>query len=175
MLDVFILIHLRLVQVLVKIRRIVVLVSDANRPNPEPPPILASLSHKYSLAAKLLLQENPLPPTVADSGATNHFFDHKQMVHLNSPLINVNKHHKPISAILPNGETITSTHKAEIDIPGLPLTARIAYIFPHLASGSLIYIGQLCDAALVGLTSLWRLMLSVGRPPRQLSSIVLSL
>ena len=38
-----------------------------------------------------------------------------------------------------------ATHTAKLDIPHLPQDARKAHIFPQLASGSLLSIGQLCD------------------------------
>ena len=39
-----------------------------------------------------------------------------------------------------------STHTCELDIPHLPQSARQAHMFDELASGSLLSIGQLCDA-----------------------------
>ena len=44
-----------------------------------------------------------------------------------------------------------STHQAELDLPMLPNAARTAHIFPKLASGSLLSIGQLCDAGCTAL------------------------
>ena len=38
-----------------------------------------------------------------------------------------------------------STHTANLDLHGLPITATTAHIFPTLTSGSLLSIGQLCD------------------------------
>jgi hypothetical protein len=46
---------------------------------------------------------------------------------------------------MPNGSTITSSHTALLQLPGLPDTARRCHIFPQLASGSLLSIGLLCD------------------------------
>ena len=40
---------------------------------------------------------------------------------------------------------MNSTHTANLHLPNLPTTASEAHIFPTLASGSLISIGQLCD------------------------------
>jgi hypothetical protein len=39
-----------------------------------------------------------------------------------------------------------STHEAELDVPGLPMTARRVHSIPDLAVHSLLSIGQLCDA-----------------------------
>ena len=38
-----------------------------------------------------------------------------------------------------------STHTGELNFPDLPMDARLAHIFPSLASGSLLSIGQLAD------------------------------
>jgi hypothetical protein len=40
---------------------------------------------------------------------------------------------------------MTSTHTAGQPLTSLPIAARRCHIFPHLASGSLLSIGQLCD------------------------------
>jgi hypothetical protein len=50
-----------------------------------------------------------------------------------------------ITAQLPDGGTIQSTHTCSLALPFLPAAAREAHIFPFLASGSLISIGLLCD------------------------------
>jgi hypothetical protein len=39
-----------------------------------------------------------------------------------------------------------STHEAELDVPGLPAAARHVHIVPELLSGTLLSMGQLCDA-----------------------------
>jgi hypothetical protein len=39
-----------------------------------------------------------------------------------------------------------STHVSELDLPSLPLKARLVHIFPQLAADSLLSIGQLCDS-----------------------------
>jgi hypothetical protein len=51
----------------------------------------------------------------------------------------------PLTVLLPNGATMTSTHTAELPLPHLPPAACLCHIFPQLSSGSLLYIGQLCD------------------------------
>jgi hypothetical protein len=50
-----------------------------------------------------------------------------------------------ITAQLPNGGTIQSTHTCSLALPFLPAAARDAHIFLFLASGSLNSIGLLCD------------------------------
>ena len=96
-------------------------------------------------------------PTVADTAATAHFFEatttHSKYAHISIPI----KHKKlathPITVLLPNNDTMTSTHTAELDLPDLPPHAKIVHLFPQLASGSLISIGTLCDA---GCTALFK-------------------
>ena len=96
---------------------------------------------------------------VADTGATGNFFEGEQdnndesdqHVHVDLPLTNIKATNKGISVLLPNNTTIKSTHTAELDIPQLPANAKKTHIFPHLASGSLLSIGQLCDAGCTAL------------------------
>ena len=89
-------------------------------------------------------------PIVADTGATSHFMDGSQgtkdMIHCNIPVNNIVKVKNGIQVLLPNKQTLQSTHEGTLNIPELPIQARRAHIFPHLASGSLLSIGQLCDA-----------------------------
>jgi hypothetical protein len=47
---------------------------------------------------------------------------------------------------LPNGDTITSTHTATLNMPSLPQAARLAHILPGLAQHSLLSVGQMCDS-----------------------------
>jgi hypothetical protein len=39
-----------------------------------------------------------------------------------------------------------STHVGKLDLPSLPLKARLVHIFPQLAADSLLSVGQLCDS-----------------------------
>ena len=47
--------------------------------------------------------------------------------------------------IIPNGSIMQSNCTSKLPIPDLPLTATQAHGFNHLASGSLLSVGQLCD------------------------------
>jgi hypothetical protein len=47
---------------------------------------------------------------------------------------------------LPNGDTITSTHTATLNIPSLPHAARQAHILPGLAQHSLLSVEKRCDS-----------------------------
>ena len=83
-------------------------------------------------------------PTVADTGATDHFFD--KVVHTAIPIKNIQPTTKGVEVVIPNGTTMKAAHTEELYIPDLPIHARRVHIFPHLASGSLLSIGKLCDA-----------------------------
>ena len=78
-------------------------------------------------------------PCIADTGCTGHY------IHITTPHSNRTIANPGISVILPDGNTIHSTHTAILDLPHLPPAARIAHIFPTLSSGSLLSIGLLCD------------------------------
>jgi len=82
-----------------------------------------------------------IPSGNADTGATGHFMSVDDMTYLG----NVKPAVEPIAVQLPNGAHIWSTHTAILDIPALPIAARVAHIFPQLTSASLISIGLLCD------------------------------
>jgi hypothetical protein len=75
-----------------------------------------------------------------DTGATGHFFK------VSTDLDNIvpTSKNTSINASLPDGTIITSTHTGNLRIPNVPLSARKAHVFPHLASHSLISFSQLC-------------------------------
>lgn len=80
---------------------------------------------------------------IADTGSTGHFLT------TNSSSQTSTKNLNQITVALPNGQQIHSTGTMSLDIPSLPCTARIAYIFPDLQPHSLLSIGQLCDAGCI--------------------------
>jgi hypothetical protein len=47
---------------------------------------------------------------------------------------------------LPNGDTITTTHTATLNIPSLPQAARLAHILTGLAQHSLLSVGKMCES-----------------------------
>jgi hypothetical protein len=47
---------------------------------------------------------------------------------------------------LPNGDAITATHTATLNIPSLSQAARLAHILPSLAQHSLLSMGEMCDS-----------------------------
>jgi hypothetical protein len=83
----------------------------------------------------------PSPSTaLLDSGCTSHFL-------LASAKCSNNKSTAtPLAVRLPNGDTITSTHTATLNMPSLPHAARQAHILPGLAQHSLLSVGQMCDS-----------------------------
>jgi hypothetical protein len=114
--------------------------------------------YNYSCTNDIASAHPELPkPAVADTAATAHFFEtntnHDKFAHISIPIKNKKLALTPITVLLPNGATMNSTHTAELDLPDLPSQARVVHLFPHLASGSLISIGTLCDA---GCTALFR-------------------
>ena len=79
----------------------------------------------------------------ADTGTTGHFISLPD----SAVLLDIQPVDSGISVSLPNGQVITSTHTATLNLPSLPLSARSAHIFPTL-TGSLLSIGMLTDAGL---------------------------
>jgi hypothetical protein len=75
-----------------------------------------------------------------DSGCTAHF------LLANAKFSNKIPTATPLAVRLPNGDTITSTHTATLNMPSLPHTARQAYILPGLTQYSLVSVGQMCDS-----------------------------
>ena len=61
-----------------------------------------------------------------------------------SYLINLMPADPPITVLCPSGASIKSTHTAEFNFKNFPPNQRV-HVFPSLASGSLLSIGQLCD------------------------------
>jgi hypothetical protein len=84
-----------------------------------------------------------LSVNIADTGSNGHFFP------INAPLVNVQLAINSIPVTLPGGSIIYSSLTAELDFPDLPLAARAAHIFPNLTSGSLLSVGQLCNAGCI--------------------------
>ena len=77
-----------------------------------------------------------------DSGATSHFYDSYKSALLSTP---TSKTNPSINVLIPNGHIMKSMCTAKLPIPQLPLTASQAQGFKHLASGSLLSVGQHCD------------------------------
>ena len=84
-------------------------------------------------------------PFILDTGATHHFCTIPNEASPTSILSNIQPAPHGIDVILPNNESITSTHTATLDLPQLPAPAKDVHLFPTLATGSSISVGQLCD------------------------------
>ena len=78
-------------------------------------------------------------PLYADSGATGIFLPTSFVQHINSD----NKH-IPISITQPDGTHLPSAASGNLPIPGLPISATDAHVFPDLKVG-LVGLPQLCD------------------------------
>ena len=77
---------------------------------------------------------------IADTGATQSY------IRVNTPCSNKQKIIDVPQVILSEGSIIRATKRPLLNLnPLLNQTERIAHIFPHLPSGDLISIGQLCD------------------------------
>jgi len=86
------------------------------------------------------------PPTltipflaIANTGCTAHFFT------MDTPICNVCPTMQPITIHTPSGVLLKSTHKAELNLPALPLAAQQHHIVLHLATQPLLSISQLCN------------------------------
>ncbi len=77
---------------------------------------------------------------IADLGCTAHFFSPF------TPVCNKHPTTTPFAIHTPSGVILHSMHEADLDVPGLPPSARHGHIVPNLAMQPLISIGQLCDA-----------------------------
>ena len=125
------------------------------------PKRLTQLQKTITVKCNQAITTAPTPPTiVADTGATGHFFSNEMQEHndagaayinVNLPLTNIRPTNNGIEVLLPNSARMRSTHTALLDIQGLPQQAKTTHIFPNLASGSLLSIGQLCDAGCTAL------------------------
>ena len=107
-------------------------------------------SHKINS----VLKNNTKPVTVSalptkkytemkvDSGATLHFYDSYKSALLSTQISTTNPY---IDVLIPNGIIMKSICTSKLPIPQLPLGATWEHGFQHLASGSLLSVGQLCD------------------------------
>jgi hypothetical protein len=82
---------------------------------------------------------SPSPPIIIDSGATGHFFK------ISSNLLGLKPTTNGIAVSLPDGALIRISHTGTLPVPGLPISACRAHVFPYLQYHSLLSVGQLCD------------------------------
>ena len=76
---------------------------------------------------------------VIDTGTITHCFLKESNVE------KIRKFDVGINVLSPNGGVTQSIATAEVKLPHVSKKARDAHIFSSLASGSLYYVGQLCD------------------------------
>ena len=101
---------------------------------------------KYSHAANSLLAtinfnlEDIRNWAILDSGATSHFLVP------DAPTINVQPALNPLHVTMPDGNSVSSTHTCELDLPQLPKQARLGHIIPGLSKHSLLSVIKLCNA-----------------------------
>jgi len=77
---------------------------------------------------------------IIGTSCTGHFLS------TTAPIKNKTSTTEGIQVRLPNQDTMTATHTAELDLLDLPLAMQTAHIFPALGTTSLLSVGQLCDA-----------------------------
>ena len=94
----------------------------------------------------MLAHNHLCKPIILDTGATHHFYNMPVSTTTAPHLRNITPTSDGIEVLLPNSTTIKSTHQANINLPSLPTSATSVHLFPSLASGSLLSIGQLCDS-----------------------------
>jgi hypothetical protein len=77
---------------------------------------------------------------ILNSGAMSHFLT------TNAPATNIIPAAVPLIARLPNGDKVQSTHTCTLNLPALPVGARVAHIIPGLVSHSLLSVVTMCNA-----------------------------
>ena len=94
------------------------------------------INHTHCNTLKQLL-------AIANSGCTSHFLcDASNFENIQPAGANA------ITATIPNGEKIWSTHTTTLKWPHIPPSERTCHIFPALKNNILLSIGQFCDAGL---------------------------
>jgi hypothetical protein len=83
----------------------------------------------------------PSPCTaLLESGCTAHF------LLANTKFSNKKSTTTPLAVRLPNGDTITSTHTAKLNMPSLQHAARQAHILRGLSQHLFLSVGKMCDS-----------------------------
>ena len=85
-------------------------------------------------------KENSKYWDVLDSGATSH------ILVIDATATKVIPADNSLTDTIPDGTTLTSTHVRKLDLPQIPMAARLGHVIPGLASQSLISVIQLTDA-----------------------------
>ena len=77
-------------------------------------------------------KDNSKDWAILDSGATSRFLV------IDAAATQVTPADNPITTTIPDGTTLKSTHVRKLDVPQLPMAARLGHIMPGLASQSLM-------------------------------------
>ena len=110
----------------------------AEPPPPLPPELEQALRSSHDTDTST--SEEPFPE-IFDTGSSSNY------AHLNDArVINIHKLSQPYAIACPNGSIMHATHEGELDLPTLPAAARRVKLTSQLTSGTLISVGQLCDA-----------------------------
>jgi hypothetical protein len=70
----------------------------------------------------------PHETAIVDYGCTDHF------LLVNAPCLNKVKYQTPLTVRLPNGETMESSHTADLNIPELNAAVSKVHVFPGMAN-----------------------------------------
>ena len=76
---------------------------------------------------------------IADSGCSDHYAS------INTDVSNIRPSNNKITASLPNGDLISSTHAADLNLTKLPVAARKCHLFPAMKNKALLSLGKLYD------------------------------
>ena len=103
-----------------------------------------NLSKHYSQAFSRFMtseKKNSKSWAVLDSGATSH------LLVINTAANKVTPADNPLTVTILDGTALKSTHVRKLDLPQLPMTARLGHVIPGLVSQSLMSVVQLTDAS----------------------------
>jgi len=110
-------------------------ISDDANVQQEPRSIQAWINQRIQRNTHLTTKASTM---LVDSGATSHFMRAEEQLPITGISTKV--------VFLPNGETITASHKTELPFPTLSAKARQADVLPGLRQNSLVSVGKLSDA-----------------------------
>ena len=101
---------------------------------------------RYGYAAASIIREVALDSekmqnwAILDSGASSHF------LLSTAPVVDKRIAKTPLTVTLLNGDVVSLSHIAKLNLPLLPQAARTAHVVPGLASHSLVSVVKLCNA-----------------------------
>ena len=96
-----------------------------------------ALLHPSLLKIYDVRKENSKDWAALASGATHHFLV------IDTTACKVTPADNPITVTMPDGSALNSTHVRKLDLPQLPMAARLGHVIPGLDSRSLMSVVQL--------------------------------